>query len=67
MAGFERQLDALNTQSIPDDGIFVGKKTCAATHREGLRKMLVYARPVTSTMNADVTVWQAPVWQAPVS
>jgi DNA invertase Pin-like site-specific DNA recombinase len=41
----ERQLDALSAQGIPDDRIFVDKKTGATTDREGLQKMLAYARP----------------------
>lgn len=41
----ERQLDALAAQGIPDDRIFVDKKTGATTDREGLQKMLAYARP----------------------
>ena len=41
----ECQLDALNAQGIPDDRIFVDKKTGATTNREGLQKMLAYARP----------------------
>jgi DNA invertase Pin-like site-specific DNA recombinase len=41
----DRQLDALSAQGIPDDRIFVDKKTGATTDREGLQKMLAYARP----------------------
>ena len=41
----ERQLDALSAQGVPDDRIFVDKKTGATTDREGLQKMLAYARP----------------------
>jgi DNA invertase Pin-like site-specific DNA recombinase len=41
----ERQLDALRAQGIPDDQVFVDKKTGATTDREGLQKMLAYARP----------------------
>ena len=41
----ERQLDALSAQGIPDDRIYVDKKTGATTDREGLQKMLAYARP----------------------
>jgi len=41
----ERQLDALGAQDIPDERIFVDKKTGATTDREGLQKMLAYARP----------------------
>jgi DNA invertase Pin-like site-specific DNA recombinase len=40
----DRQLDALIAQGIPDDRIFVDKKTGATTDREGLQKMLAYAR-----------------------
>ena len=40
----DRQLDALAAQGIPDDRIFVDKKTGATTDREGLQKMLGYAR-----------------------
>ena len=41
----ERQLDALSAQGIPDERIYVDKKTGATTDREGLQKMLAYARP----------------------
>ncbi len=41
----ERQLDALGAQGIPGERIFVDKKTGATTDREGLQKMLAYARP----------------------
>ena len=41
----ERQLDALSGQGIPDDRTFVDKKTGATTDREGLQKLLAYARP----------------------
>jgi DNA invertase Pin-like site-specific DNA recombinase len=41
----ERQLAALSAQGIPDKRIYVDKKTGATTDREGLRKMLAYARP----------------------
>jgi DNA invertase Pin-like site-specific DNA recombinase len=41
----ERQLDALWAQGIPDERIYVDKKTGATTDREGLLKMLAYARP----------------------
>ena len=41
----ERQLDALSAQGIPDERIYVDKKTGATTDREGLQKMLGYARP----------------------
>ncbi|MGH3235702.1 MAG: recombinase family protein [Streptosporangiaceae bacterium] len=41
----ERQLDALSAQGIPDERIFADKKTGATTDREGLQKMLAYARP----------------------
>jgi len=41
----ERQLDALAVQGIPDERIFVDKKTGATFDREGLQKMLAYARP----------------------
>jgi len=41
----ERQLDALAAQGIPDERIFADKKTGATTDREGLQKMLAYARP----------------------
>jgi DNA invertase Pin-like site-specific DNA recombinase len=40
----ERQLDALSNQGIPDDRLFVDKKTGATTDREGLQKLLAYAR-----------------------
>jgi DNA invertase Pin-like site-specific DNA recombinase len=41
----ERQLDALRAQGIPHERIFADKKTGATTDREGLQKMLAYARP----------------------
>ncbi|HEV3379688.1 MAG TPA: recombinase family protein [Trebonia sp.] len=41
----ERQLDALAGQGIPDERVFVDKKTGATTDREGLQKMLACARP----------------------
>jgi DNA invertase Pin-like site-specific DNA recombinase len=41
----ERQLDALSAQGIPTGRIYVDKKTGATTDREGLQKMLAYARP----------------------
>jgi len=41
----ERQLDALSAQGIPNERIYVDKKTGATTDREGLQKMLAYARP----------------------
>jgi DNA invertase Pin-like site-specific DNA recombinase len=41
----ERQLDALSAQGIADERIYVDKKTGATTDREGLQKMLTYARP----------------------
>ena len=41
----ERQLDALSGQGIPDDRIFVDKKTGTTTDREGLNSLLAYARP----------------------
>jgi len=41
----ERQLDALSAQGIPPGRIYADKKTGATTDREGLQKMLAYARP----------------------
>jgi DNA invertase Pin-like site-specific DNA recombinase len=41
----ERQLDALNALGIPDERVFVDKKTGATAEREGLKAMLAYARP----------------------
>ena len=41
----ERQLDALAACGIPDERVFVDKKTGATTEREGLKAMLAYARP----------------------
>ena len=40
----ERQLDALNALGIPDERVFVDKKTGATTEREGLKAMVAYAR-----------------------
>ncbi|MFG6202426.1 recombinase family protein [Nonomuraea sp. JJY05] len=40
----ERQLDALTAQGIPDERIFVDKKTGASVEREGLQRLLAYAR-----------------------
>jgi DNA invertase Pin-like site-specific DNA recombinase len=41
----DRQLDALAARGIPGERVFVDKKTGATTDREGLQKMLAYARP----------------------
>ena len=41
----ERQLDALSAQGIPDERIYVDKKTGVTTDRDGLQKILAYARP----------------------
>lgn len=41
----ERQLDALNALGIPDERLFVDKKTGATAEREGLKALLAYARP----------------------
>ncbi|MET7773972.1 recombinase family protein [Nocardia sp. NPDC005366] len=40
----ERQLDALAAAGIPDDQIFVDKKTGVTVDRPGLSKLLTYAR-----------------------
>jgi DNA invertase Pin-like site-specific DNA recombinase len=40
----ERQLDALNNAGIPDDRIYSDKKTGATVDRDGLTKLLGYAR-----------------------
>jgi DNA invertase Pin-like site-specific DNA recombinase len=37
----ERQLDALNALGIPDERLFVDKKTGATTEREGLGDVIV--------------------------
>jgi DNA invertase Pin-like site-specific DNA recombinase len=41
----DRQLDALNTEGIPDERIWADKKTGASIEREGLAQLLGYARP----------------------
>ena len=41
----ERQLDALNTEGIPDERIWTDKKTGTSIERDGLNQMLGYARP----------------------
>jgi DNA invertase Pin-like site-specific DNA recombinase len=41
----ERQLDALASAGIPDAQIYVDKKTGATVDREGLNRLLAYARP----------------------
>jgi DNA invertase Pin-like site-specific DNA recombinase len=41
----ERQLDALNAEGIPDERTWVDKKTGTTVEREGLGKLLAYARP----------------------
>lgn len=41
----DRQLDALGKAGIPDDWIYVDKKTGATTDRPGLTALLAYARP----------------------
>ena len=41
----DRQLDALNTEGIPDEQIYTDKKTGATTDRDGLKQLLGYARP----------------------
>ncbi|GAA3154839.1 hypothetical protein GCM10010466_52230 [Planomonospora alba] len=41
----DRQLDALAGQGIPDERIFVDKKTGASVERDGLKRLLTYARP----------------------
>jgi DNA invertase Pin-like site-specific DNA recombinase len=40
----ERQLDALSKIGIPDDRLYVDKKTGATVNREGLNTALAYAR-----------------------
>lgn len=39
-----RQLDALNAEGIPDERIYTDKKTGASIEREGLNRLLGYAR-----------------------
>ncbi|WP_218129076.1 recombinase family protein [Nonomuraea maritima] len=41
----ERQLDALTAQGIPSERIFVDKKTGTSVERDGLQRLLAYARP----------------------
>ena len=41
----ERQLDALNAEGIPDERTWADKKTGATVEREGLGRLLAYARP----------------------
>ncbi|MFE7803022.1 recombinase family protein [Nocardia sp. NPDC057440] len=41
----ERQLDALANTGLPDERIYVDKKTGATVARPGLTKLLEYARP----------------------
>ncbi|MGH8921661.1 MAG: recombinase family protein [Actinomycetes bacterium] len=41
----ERQLDALAATGLPDERIYVDKKTGATVDRPGLTKLLEYARP----------------------
>ncbi len=40
----ERQVDALTTEGIPAERIYLDKKCGATTDRPGLRKLLEYAR-----------------------
>lgn len=40
----ERQLDALDAVGIPDERIYVDKKTGTIVDREGLNQLLAYAR-----------------------
>ena len=40
-----RQLDALSSAGIPDDRIYVDKKTGTTVDRDGLNRLLAYARP----------------------
>jgi len=41
----ERQLDALAAAGIPDERIYVDKKTGTTVDRDGLGQLLAYARP----------------------
>ncbi|WP_327092526.1 recombinase family protein [Nonomuraea sp. NBC_01738] len=41
----ERQLDSLSAAGIPDGQIYVDKKTGATVDRDGLNRLLAYARP----------------------
>ncbi|WP_157255227.1 recombinase family protein [Nonomuraea typhae] len=41
----ERQLDALDVAGIPDDRIYVDRKSGASVDRPGLSELLAYARP----------------------
>lgn len=40
-----RQLDALSSAGIPDDRIYVDKKSGSTVDRDGLNRLLAYARP----------------------
>lgn len=40
-----RQLDVLNAEGIGDEHLFVDKRTGATMERDGLKKLLAYARP----------------------
>jgi DNA invertase Pin-like site-specific DNA recombinase len=46
----ERQLDALITAGLPDERIYVDKKTGTTVDRPGLTKLLEYARPGDTIM-----------------
>jgi DNA invertase Pin-like site-specific DNA recombinase len=41
----ERQLDALAAASIPDERVYIDKKTSATVDRTGLGELLAYTRP----------------------
>ncbi|WP_433232223.1 recombinase family protein [Actinomadura formosensis] len=41
----ERQLDALAAAGIPTERVYVDKKTGTSTDRDGLNRLLAYARP----------------------
>ena len=41
----ERQLDALSAEGIPDERIYIDKKTGTTIERDGLNQLLAYARP----------------------
>lgn len=47
----ERQLDALITAGLPDERIYIDKKTGTTVDRPGLTKLLDYARPGDTIMS----------------
>ncbi|MEU8371199.1 recombinase family protein [Micromonospora tulbaghiae] len=41
----DRQIDALNKAGIPDERLYVDKRTGSTVERDGLKKLLAFARP----------------------